>query len=154
MTSQGFDISEPYIISPDAENPRAKFIFKGVGSDVIGDYGLAGGGAAGLEVDRADQEQGTPEHALVLGSSTRHTDIYLMTPEDLLDPTPDWSGTQCDIIRSDLTFFETSGGGAVFSVGSIAWPGAMAWNGYDNDISRISENVLRRFDDPTRFEMP
>ena len=154
MTSQGFDISEPYVINPDSRTARTAFIFDGIDGTVIGDYGLAGGGAAGLEVDRADAGQGTPDHAVVLGSSVRHTDIYLMVPEDLLDPTPDWTGTQAEIIRSDLTFFETAGGGAVFSTGSIAWAGAVAWNRYDNDIARMTENVLRRFNDPQPFEMP
>ena len=155
MTSQGFDISEPYHLTAAAGDARASFIFDGFSADTsIGAFGLAGGGAAGLEVDRADRSQGTPEHALVLASSTRHTDIYLMTPEDLLDPTPDWSGTQADIIRADLTFFETAGGGAVFSTGSIAWAGSMAWNGYDNEIARITTNVLKRFNDPERFELP
>jgi N,N-dimethylformamidase len=84
----------------------------------------------------------------------RHTDIYLMTPEDLLDPTPDWTGTQNEIIRADLTFFETAGGGAVFSTGSIAWAGSIAWNAYDNEIARMTENVLRRFDNPEPFGMP
>lgn len=77
-----------------------------------------------------------------------------MTPEDLLDPTPEWSGTQAEIIRADLTFFETEGGGAVFSTGSIAWAGSMAWNGYHNEIAAITANVLRRFNDPVRFEIP
>lgn len=154
MTSQGFDVSEPYVLSPEAANPRAAFILEGIEGPEIGAFGLAGGGAAGLEVDRADTVQGTPGHALVLASSTRHTDIYLMTPEDLLDPTPDWSGTQADIIRADLTFFETVGGGAVFSTGSIAWAGAMAWNGYDNEIAKMTANVLRRFNDETPFVMP
>lgn len=154
MTSQGFDVSEPYMLGPDASDPRARFILDGVDGPAIGNFGLAGGGAAGLEVDRADPAQGTPRHALVLGSSTRHTDIYLMTPEDLLDPTPDWTGTQAEIIRADLTFFETAGGGAVFSTGSIAWAGSMAWNGYDNEIARLTQNVLRRFDDDTPFDFP
>lgn len=154
MTSQGFDISEPYVVSPAAADPRAAFIFEGIEGRRIGAFGLAGGGAAGLEVDRADPAQGTPAHALVLASSTRHTDIYLMTPEDLLDPTPEWSGTQADIIRADLTFFETAGGGAVLSTGSIAWAGSMAWNGYDNEIARMTENVLRRFMDARPFDMP
>lgn len=155
MTSQGFDISEPYMLTPSASNPRAAFIFEGVDCGTsIGAFGLAGGGAAGLEVDRADATQGTPAHALVVASSVRHTDIYLMTPEDLLDPTPEWSGTQAEIIRADLTFFETEGGGAVFSTGSIAWAGSMAWNGYHNEIAAITANVLRRFNDPVRFEIP
>jgi len=154
MTSQGFDISEPYVVNPDAKTDRASFIFEGVDRPVIGDFGLAGGGAAGLEVDRADPLQGTPPHAVVLASSVKHTDIYLMTPEDLLDPTPDWTGTQAEIIRADLTFFETEGGGAVFSTGSIAWAGSVAWNGYENEIAKMTENVLRRFNDSTPFSMP
>ena len=35
--------------------------------------------------------------------------------------------------------------GAVFSVGSIAWAGSMAWNNYKNNISKITKNVLDRF---------
>ena len=37
---------------------------------------------------------------------------------------------------------------------AIAWAGAVAWNRYDNDIARMTENVLRRFNDPQPFEMP
>lgn len=152
MTAQGFDLSSPYIRTADAADPRAAFIFAGVEGDLIGDYGLNGGGAAGNEIDRADMDLGTPPNALIVARSQVHTDVYLMTPEDLLDPTPTWSGTQSDLIRSDLTFFETASGGAVFSVGSIAWAAAMAWNGYDNDVARITENVVRRFIDPEPFE--
>jgi N,N-dimethylformamidase len=39
----------------------------------------------------------------------------------------------------------------VFSTSSIAWAGALAHNGYDNNVSRIMENVLRRFVDPAPF---
>ena len=63
-------------------------------------------------------------------------------------PTPD------PFVRADMVFFETPQGGAVFSVGSISWFGALARNGYDNDVARITENVLRRFLDPTPFEVP
>jgi len=151
MTAQGFDLSSPYIRNEASRDPRADFVFAGVEGDVLGDFGLNGGGAAGNEIDRADFALGTPPHVLVLASSRMHTDIYLMTPEDLLDPTPTWSGTQCDLIRADMVFFETPSGGAVFSTGSIAWAGAMAWNAYDNQIARITENVIRRFADETPF---
>lgn len=149
MSSQGFDLSEPYELTEAASDPRADFIFEGIDRKAgrkFGAFGLSGGGAAGMEIDRADFTLGTPRNALILGSSKRHTDIYLMTPEDMLDPTPDMSGTQNDTIRSDLVYFEKEGGGAVFSVGSIAWAGAMAWNGYDNEVARMTWNVLRRFD--------
>lgn len=164
MSAQGFDVSEPYRLTEAAGDPRAAFIFAGIdiaatdpddgGRRRIGAFGLSGGGAAGLEVDRAELSLGTPAYALVLASSESHSDVYLMTPEDLLDPVPDLTGTQSPLIRADLTFFETLGGGAVFSVGSIAWAGAMAWNGYDNEIARITTNVLRRFDDPEAFSVP
>jgi len=107
--------------------------------------GLSGGGAAGLEIDRVDHALGTPSNAIVLGTSQRHTDIYLMTPEDLLDPTPDMTGTQAGLVRADRVCFSNERGGAVFSVGSIAWAGAMAWNGYDNEVSQLTWNVLRHF---------
>ncbi|MFO1173429.1 MAG: DUF6605 domain-containing protein [Hyphomicrobiaceae bacterium] len=154
MSSQGFDISEAYALTPAAGDARAAFLFEGIdrtAGRAFGNFGLAGQGAAGLEIDRADVALGTPAHALILGSTLRHTDIYLMAPEDLLDPTPDMTGTQSEAVRSDLVFFETAGGGAVLSVGSIAWPAAMAWNGYDNEVARLTTNALRRFADAAPF---
>jgi N,N-dimethylformamidase len=157
MSSQGFDISEPYELTDAARDPRVNFMFEGIDTTSgrkFGDFGLSGGGAAGLEIDRADYNLGTPSYAIVLGSSKSHTDIYLMTPEDMLDPTPDMSGTQSDGIRADMVFFETRNGGAVFSTGSIAWAGAMAWNNYDNEVSRLMGNVLTRFNKVEPFADP
>lgn len=151
MSAQGFDLSSPYVKTEQADDPRAAFIFEGIDGAVIGDFGLNGNGAAGNEIDRADFALGTPPNALIVASSRLHTDIYLMTPEDLLDPTPTWSGTQSDLIRSDMTFFETASGGAVFSTGSIAWAASMAWNKYENEVAKITENVVRRFSNPAKF---
>ena len=151
MVSQGFDISSPYVRTEASRDPRATFIFEGVEGDIIGDFGLSGGGAAGLELDAADPTLGTPPHTLVLASSKRHTDLYLMTPEDMNDPAPGLGGTEAEIIRSDMVFFETPNGGAVFSTGSIAWAGSLSHNDYDNDVARITANVLRRFVDDTPF---
>ncbi len=36
-------------------------------------------------------------------------------------------------------------GGSVFSVGSIAWRSCLFYNDYDNTVSRVTENVARRF---------
>jgi hypothetical protein len=47
-------------------------------------------------------------------------------------------------VRADMTLFPT-GSGAVFSTGSIAFAGSLAWNGYENAISRILANVVDRF---------
>lgn len=43
---------------------------------------------------------------------------------------------------ADLVYFETPGGGAVFSVGSLCWTLSIA---VDDDVSRVTANVLRRF---------
>ena len=48
-------------------------------------------------------------------------------------------------VRSDMVYFEYPNGGAIFSTGSIAWCGALSQNNYDNNVSRITGNVLRRF---------
>jgi N,N-dimethylformamidase len=150
FTAQGFDLSSYYRRLPGSFDPRARFIFEGVGDDeLIGDFGLVGGGAAGLELDRADPLLGTPPHALVLASSEQHTDIYMVVCEEILVNTPDLTGTQSPLVRADLVFFETPKGGGVFSVSSIAWMGSLSHHDYDNNVSRITENVLKRFSDPT-----
>ena len=149
MVSQGFDVSAPYVRTEASRDGRAAFIFEGVEDDVIGDFGLSGGGAAGLELDAADAALGTPPHALVLASSRRHTDVYLMTPEDMHDPAPGMGGTEAEIIRADMVYFETTNGGAVFSTGSIAWAGSLSHNGYTNNVAQITTNVLTRFCNPS-----
>jgi len=65
--------------------------------------------------------------------------------------TPDLTGSQHDFARADLAFYETPAGGAVFSTGSIAWCGSLSHNDYDNNVARITGNVLRRFLDPAPF---
>ena len=54
-------------------------------------------------------------------------------------------GPTRDMMRSELVYFETPNGGAVFSVGSISSCGSLPHNGFDNNISRMVDNVLRRF---------
>ena len=59
-----------------------------------------------------------------------------------------------DGVRAEMVFFETPSGGAVFSVGSIQWAASLPHNSGDNNVARISSNVLRRFVDARQFEMP
>jgi N,N-dimethylformamidase len=153
FTAQGFDVSAPYERLAGSFDPRAAFIFKGVKKGgLIGDFGLIGGGAAGLELDRADLGLGTPPHALVLATSQgRHTDVYLLVCEEINVTVPGLGGTENALVRADMVFYETANGGAVWSTGSIAWAGSLAHNRYDNDVSRITKNVLDRFLDPKPF---
>lgn len=153
FTAQGFDISAPYYRLPDSFNPRAAFIFEGIGEEeIIGNFGLIGGGAAGLELDRADRSLGTPPHALVLATSKGgHTDIYLVVCEELLATYPGLGGSENELVRADMVFYETLNGGAVWSASSIAWAGSLSHNNYNNNVSRITNNVLKRFLDPRPF---
>lgn len=152
FSAQGFDISSYYVRQPDSFKREVAWIFEGIGDDEkIGDFGLIGGGAAGLELDRADPLLGTPPNAYVLASSENHTDLYLVVCEELDVNRPNADGTQDPLVRADIVFYETTGGGAVFSTSSIAWCGSLAHNGYNNNVSRLTENVLRRFVDPAPF---
>ena len=42
-------------------------------------------------------------------------------------------------------------GGGVFSTGSITWAASLSHDGYQNNVARITGNVLRRFLDPRRL---
>lgn len=145
FTGQGFDISSYYRRRADSFTARAAFIFDGVADEIIGDFGLIGGGAAGLELDRADFGLGTPPHALILASSENHTSIYMLSTSEMAINMPGLDATQCPQLHADLVFFETPSGGGVFSTGSIAWAGSLSHNGYRNNVSRITGNVLKRF---------
>ncbi|MBW8639049.1 LamG domain-containing protein [Hoeflea sp. WL0058] len=149
--SEGFDLSTHYRRTQASKNPRAAFIFDGIDEDVIGDFGLQGGGAAGVEIDHADPSLGTPTHALIVASSEHHTESYRLVNEEMSITVPTVTAPVEARIAADMVFFETSGGGAVFNVGSIAWAGSLSHNGYDNNVSRITANVLDRFTNPEPF---
>jgi N,N-dimethylformamidase len=152
--TQGFDRCSYYRRTEASQDPRAAFIFDGVAEDVIGDFGLLQQGAAGYEIDVFDIGLGSPVHGLVVASSEQHSNLYTIMTSSVLDAVPDPRSDAPSPIRADMVFFETQGGGAVFSVGSIAWSGSLAHAGYDNNVARITENVVRRFADPEPFVMP
>ncbi len=143
---QGLFEGTYYRRKPAADDPRAAWIFDGVDDEILGDFGLSGGGAAGFELDRADTRLGTPEDAIVLASSENPPGHFALVPEERLTHVTTTTGeTHEELTRGDMVYFECPGGGAVFSVGSITFCGSLSHNGYDNNISRIAENVLRRF---------
>ena len=150
--AQGFDAATCYRRRPGSFDSRASWIFDGVGPDeAIGDFGLIYGGAAGSEIDRHDRRLGSPPHALVLASSETHTNVYYTAIENETEMMPMLGAPENEGIRADMVFFETPGGGAVWSTGSIAWSGSLSHDGYDNNVARITRNVLERFLDPTPF---
>jgi N,N-dimethylformamidase beta subunit-like protein len=153
FAAQGWGGAAAYIRLPDSLDPRVAFIFDGIGEDEpIGDFGLGLGGAAGDEIDRFDRLLGSPANALVLATSAgQHSDYYQVTVEDVTSMVPGQGGTESPKVRADMVFFETPDGGAVFSVGSINWLSSLAWNRFDNNVARVTENVLRRFLDAQPF---
>jgi N,N-dimethylformamidase len=154
FTAQGFDIAAPYHRLPDSFDDRAAFMFDGIDDEaLIGDSGLLGGAAGGFELDRADPKHGTPPNALVVATTMgRHTDTYLLVPEELHYTAANVTGTTSPMVRADMVFYETPNGGAVFSTGSIAFAGALSPDDYKNNASRVVDNVLKRFLDEAPFE--
>ena len=57
-------------------------------------------------------------------------------------------GAENDKVRAELVYFETDHGGGVFSTGSITWAASLSHDSYQNNVARITGNVLRRFLDP------
>ncbi len=154
FVAQGFDVSSHYRRRPEAVDPRAAFIFAGVDDEILGAFGHIGGGAAGDELDAFDRRQGSPAHALVVASSEGHSNAYHLANDTVLVPNAATSALHSPAVRADMVFFECPNGGAVFSTGSIAYAGALGHNGYDNNIARLTGNVLARFVDPAPFPMP
>lgn len=150
-SSMGWGLASGYDRQPDSFDKRAAFVFEGIGADeVIGDFddgfSTATAGAAGDEIDRLDFDLGSPRHALLLASSAGgHSEHYLPMDEDLPGRMAGNDGTGDTAVRADMVFFETPGGGAVFSVGSINWILNLPYNGYRNNVSRVTWNVLNRF---------
>ncbi len=148
FTAQGWGGAPGYTRLPDSDRPEASFVFEGIGADEgLGNFGLVMGGAAGDELDRFDLDLGTPPETLRLATTEgAHSDYYQVVIEDCTFMLAGRGGTEDSRVRSDIILLEDPvGGGAVFSVGSINWIGSLMWNGGENSISRMTANVLRRF---------
>ena len=146
FSSQGAFEGSYYRRSAGADDPRVAWILEGINEEILGNFGLSGGGAAGFELDRADGLLGTPGHAVVVASSESHQPSFIAVLEDQLSQRNTYTGVpHSELIRADIVYFETANGGAVFSVGSITFCGSLSHQNYKNSISRMIDNVLRRF---------
>ncbi len=151
FTGYGFDVSTYYRREPDSQRPECQWIFTGIGEDeIIGDFGLVGGGAAGLEIDRYDLEFGTPHNAYLLARSEGHTDLMLQVNEEIHFSVRGYygGGDENPMVRADMIYYKTPNDGAVFAPGSLAWCGALSHNNYKNNVSRLMKNVLKGFMKP------
>lgn len=145
MAAQGWDTSTPgFAKTEQATDDRVAELFDGISEDVIGDFGLVLGGAAGDEIDRADVRLGTPRHTLVVARSQPHSQYYLAASEELTTPTPNINGTNNPNVHADITFFETGKGGFVVSTSAITWLGSMAYQRFNNNAATFMRNVVSK----------
>jgi N,N-dimethylformamidase len=113
-------------------DPRLAFVFEGVQSEVIGDFGLNLGSAASVEIDAVQPWVWPDGQGPVILARASHEAFGRL-------------GTVAAAPVADLAFTAFPGGGAVFAVGSIGWTGSLSHSNYANDVSTITGNVLRRF---------
>ena len=130
---------------PDAdEDPAAAIVFAGLDPDApIDADGVVQGGPAGYEVDACDPRAGSSPDTVLLASAPM-ADGYRLWPDDVIDD-PDTPPP----LRADMTLIRRPEGGAVFSVGSIAWTGCLGDD--DNPVARVTANVLAELARPTPF---
>jgi N,N-dimethylformamidase len=146
-TSHCLEASVAYYQMPEAADPRLAWMMEGIQRDeIIGNFGLVNGGAAGLEVDRIDYALGTPPNTMLLACSHGHSASAMLVPEEQYFAYPGITGRDNPLVRSDIAYVTTRKGGAVFSTSSMAWCGSLSHANYSNNVSRLTENVLRRFE--------
>jgi len=145
FSGQGLFEGTHYRRLPASRDPAYAWLFEGIDEDIIGDYGLSGGGAAGFEMDRADITLGTPPGAAILARSEDPPASFVTVPEELLSHLRTVSGEPPEALkRAEIVYFDTPGGGAVFSVGSITFCGSLWRDGFEGPVSRLLENAVRR----------
>lgn len=117
---------------PASYDSRFAFVFDGVEDELIGDFGLNLGAAAGYEMDSTLEWRWSPAwRPTVLARAAHESFIAPMRM-----PVP---------AVSDLALTASPSGAAVFSAGSVTWTGSLSHAGYDNNVARITGNVLRHF---------
>ena len=146
FTAEGMDESQPFEHMPDSFHKRVAWIFDGLGDkDPIGDFGLAAGGAGGIELDRYELGLGTPPHTLLVASTSDQSDNYPLVGEEVTGAFPGRGSTQDAQVRGDLIYFATPQNGACRAAGSIAGSQALPCHGDENNVARIMRNVLNEF---------
>jgi N,N-dimethylformamidase len=132
--TMGFDESRPFERLTGVDE-RATFVFEGVEGQVVGDHGTIGGAVVGQEWDNSAGGP-LPDDHVVVARSSGHSIV------------PALFGAARSPYHGEMTLRFDSSGGAAFAVGTMAWCAALADGGFDNDVARITANVVHRFLDP------
>jgi N,N-dimethylformamidase beta subunit-like protein/concanavalin A-like lectin/glucanase superfamily protein len=115
-----------------SRDPRYRWVFEGVGeNEPIGGVG-AGAAGAGYEMDAVWPPALPGMESAVLLARARDPGFY--GPRRVpVEP------------AADLALRLLDRGGAVFAAGSVTWTALLSHDDYQGSVSRITENVLRRF---------
>lgn len=140
---QGLYEGSFYRRTPESRHADLAWLFEGISGDIVGDYGLFGGGAAGFELDQVAETLGTPPGTVIVARSEGHGPSFQLAPEEILTHT--LALTASPRVEAHMVLGLPPGEGAFFASGSITFIGSLCHNGDDNDVSRILDNVLRRF---------
>jgi N,N-dimethylformamidase len=81
----------------------------------------------------------------VLAAATGFSDLYQHVIDEVLESDSQQGGTVHPDVRADMVLVQHDNGGAVFSPGSITWCSCLSADRYRGSVSRVTENVLRRF---------
>lgn len=153
MRAQGFDRAEGYRRTQDSYLDACSWIFEGVAGEVFGDHAIGLDGAAGDEIDAAASALGTSSDAYIVARSFGHSPRMKLTDDEVYARNWETGADAAAQVHSDVVYWPTRNG-AVFSVGSMCWLSALAWNHGDNDVSTVTANVLRRFMTPNPLPRP
>jgi len=127
------EIPHGYHRTQESYDSRYDFIFEGIENDtLIGNFGLNLGSAVGFEMDSVHPDQQYSDSRPIVLAEAKHPDF---TPPRRPPISP----------VSHIALWTRPRGGAVFSAGSVTWTGSLSHNGYHNNVSIITGNMLRRF---------
>ena len=133
----------PYVV--DRSIPSfARFVVEGLeAGDAIGIGGRCMGGAASFEVDEPYRTDHPDPLTARIATASGYPSYYERFEVDLSQP-----------VRSAIVLKVNSNGGAVFSVGAIGFAAALSEREFGTSLARMTANVLNRFKDGSKFELP
>ena len=137
-----FGPSRPYGRLTGSYAPEWAWVFDRVGDQPVGGWGLVLGAAAGYEVDAVLDGLPVPPSLVRLATAKDFDSSFQVRTHMPVFAGP---GERERLRCADMTIYRHSGGGLVFSVGSVAWCGALPFAGSRNAVGEITSNIARRF---------
>lgn len=138
----GFTKALPYTRAKASRGADFAWLFDGVENETFGDSGIVLGGAAGYEVDATSEHLGTPEGIVVLATARGFAPSYV-------DDAGRWHEgglpQQEDRRVAEMTWLPHPSGGVVFSASSVCFLGTLPGPGAQNDVGRLTQNLLLHF---------